>query len=97
MFEAYLCLEVAAAREPEMYGASFRGYRDRMMRSVLGAARERGLMANVADTTSEGRWVGRHHPRCRAELRGYDLRVFLGDGRVIVFDRDLGMAEGLDA
>lgn len=97
LFEGYLCLEVAAAREPAMYGSSFRGYRERMMRAVLGAAREKGLMANVADTTSQGRWVARYNPRCRAQLRGYELRVFLDDGRIIVFDRDLGMEEGFDA
>ncbi len=97
VFEAYTCLEVAAAREPNAFGAIYRGYRDRVMRAVLGAARDAGLMANVADTTVGGRWVGRHRPRVRAELRGYELRMVLEDGRVIVLDRDLGMNEGFDA
>jgi hypothetical protein len=97
VFEVYLCLEVAAAREPEVFGAGFRGYRDRVMRAVLGAARESGMMVNVPDTTVVGRWVGRNRSRVRAELRGYELRVHLEDGRVVVLDRDLGMSEGCDA
>lgn len=96
VFEAYLCLEVAAAREP-VFGAGFRGYRDRVMRAVLGAARGSGLMVNVPETTVAGRWVGRHRSRVRAELRGYELRVYLEDGRVLVLDRDLGMDEDYDA
>lgn len=97
LFEAYVCLEVAAAREREIFGATFRGYRDQVMRAVLGAARESGVMANVPDTTVGGRWVGRSRPRVRAELRGYELRVYLEDGRTIVLDRYLGMEEDYDA
>ena len=97
VFEAYVCLEVAAARDHHAFGASFRGYRDHVMRAVLGAARDSGLMANVAETTVHGRWVGRDRSRARAELRGHELRVFLDDGRTIVLDRDLGMDEGCDA
>lgn len=97
VWEAYVCLEVAAARDHDVFGASFRGYRDRVMRAVLAAARDVGLMANVAETTVGGRWVSRGRSRVRAELRGHELRVYLGDGRVIVLDRDLGMSEGFDA
>ncbi len=96
-FEAYVCLEVAAARAPEAFGAGYRSYRDRVMRAILGAARELGVLANVADTTVARRWVGRHRPRVRAELRDHELRVFLEDDRVIVLDRDLGMVEDYDA
>lgn len=97
VFEAYICLEVAAARDHHAFGTSFRGYRDRVMRAVLGTARDAGLMANVAETTVGGRWVGRGRSRIRAELRGHELRVYLDDGRTIVLDRDLGMNEGCDA
>ena len=97
VFAAYVCLEVAAAREPEVFGTGYRGFRDRVMRAVLGAARESGLMVSVPDTTTSGRWVGRNRSQVRAELRGYELRVYLEDGRVIVLDRDLGMTEGSDA
>lgn len=97
VFEAYVCLEVASARDHHAFGASFRGYRDQIMRAMLGAARDAGLMANVAETTVSGRWVGRERSRVRAELRGHELRVFLDDGRTIVLDRDLGMNEGFDA
>lgn len=96
LFEAYVCLEVAAAREREVFGSTFRGYRDQIMRAVLGAARESGLMAKVANTTVD-RWVGRNRPLVRAELRGYELRVYLENGRTIVLDRDLGMEEDYDA
>lgn len=97
VFEAYVCLEVAAARDHHAFGASFRGYRDQVMRAVLGAARSSGLMASVAETTVTGRWVGRDRSRVRAELRGHELRVYLDDGWTIVLDRDLGMDEGCDA
>jgi hypothetical protein len=97
VFEAYVCLEVAAARDHHAFGASFRGYRDHVMRAVLGAARDSGLMANVAETTVGGRWVGRDRSRVRAELRRHELRVHFDDGRTIVLDRDLGMDEGCDA
>lgn len=97
VFEAYVCFEVAAAREPEVFGASYRGYRNRVMRSVLGAVRESGLMVNVPDTTVSGRWVGRNRSRVHAVLSGHELRVYLEDGRILVLDRDLGMAEGCDA
>ena len=97
VFEAYVCLEVAAAREPVVFGTGYRGYRDRVMRAVLGAARESGLMVNVPETTVSGRWIGRNRSRVRAELRGHELRVYLEDGRIVVLDRDLGMSEGCDA
>ncbi len=96
LFEAYVCLEIAAAREREVFGSTFRSYHDQVMRAVLGAAREAGLMANVADTTVD-RWMGRNRPLVRAELRGYELRVYLEDGRTIILDRDLGMNEDYDA
>lgn len=94
---AYVFLEVAAARDPRMFGSGYRGYRDRVMRAVLGAARESGLMVNVPETTVSGRWIGRNRSRVRAELRGHELRVQLDDGRVLVLDRDPGMEEGYDA
>ena len=97
VFEAYVCLEVAAARDRDVFGSAFRGYRDQLMRAVLGAARQSGLVANVAETTVVGRWVGRGRSRVRAELRGCELRVYLEDGRIVVLDHDLGMREGCDA
>lgn len=96
-FSAYIALEVAAAREPGIFGPSFRTYRDRLMRTLLGVAREAGITANVADTTIVGRWVGRDAPGVWATLEDGSLRVMFGNGASIVLDPDPGMREGCDA
>lgn len=96
-FSAYVALEVAAAREPGIFGPSYRTYRDRLMRTLLGSAREAGLTANVADTTIVGRWVGRDAPGVWATLEDGSLRVMFGNGASIVLDPDPGMREGSDA
>ncbi|MFV8750470.1 hypothetical protein ACNOYE_07950 [Nannocystaceae bacterium ST9] len=97
-FSAYVGLEIAAAREPQLFGPSFRTYRDRLMRTVLGVARETGVMASVAETTVAGRWIGRNDTRVRAELvDDGSLRVVLANGMAIVLDPDRGMNEGCDA
>jgi hypothetical protein len=95
-FSAYVALEVAAAREPGLFGPSYRTYRDRMMRTLLGLAREAGVMVSVADTTVVGRWVGRDAPKVRATLVDGSLHVTFGPGVSIVLDPELGMVEGCD-
>ena len=94
-FGAYLCLEVAAARERGPFGYVFRRYRDSLMRALLGAARREGIGACVRETTPAAVWRG-HRGHVWAELREDRLVVHIGD-RVEVLDRDLGMREDYDA
>ena len=92
---AYVCLEVAAARERGPFGYVFRRYRDSLMRALLGAARSEGIWACVRETTPAAVWRG-HRSHVWAELREDRLVVHMGD-RVEVLDRDLGMRDHYDA
>jgi hypothetical protein len=97
VFAAYIALEVAAAREPEIFGPTYRLFREFIMRSVLGAARRGGIEANVAETTPRNQWVGRGDSGHRARLVDGRLWIDWADGRKQVLDPDLGMTEACDA
>jgi hypothetical protein len=67
------------------------------MRMLLGVTRDMKILANVAETTIVGQWVGRHDARLRAQLVDSILRLELPDGQVLLLDPDRGMQEGPDA
>ncbi len=97
IFGAYVALEVAAAREPEIFGQTYRLFREFVMRSVLGAARRGGIDANVAETTIRHQWVGRGKAGWRARLVDGRLWVDLPEGSTKILDPDLGMNDEFDA
>lgn len=97
IFAAYVAVEIAAAREPEIFGPTYRLFREFVMRSVLGAARLSGIDANVAETTLRYKWVGRGKSPWRARLVDGRLWIDLPDGTMQILDPDLGMIEEFDA
>lgn len=97
VFAAYVALEVAAAREPEIFGPTYRLFREFVMRSVLGAARRGGIEASVAETTIHNQWIGRGDSGWRAWLVDGRLWIDLPDGSRVILDPDLGMVEACDA
>jgi hypothetical protein len=97
VFAAYIALEVAAAREPEIFGPTYRLFREFVMRSVLGAARRGGIEAKVAETTIRHEWVGRGGSGWHARLVDGRLWIDLPDGSRQILDPDLGMTEQFDA
>ncbi|MFV8752924.1 hypothetical protein ACNOYE_20455 [Nannocystaceae bacterium ST9] len=97
VFAAYVAIEVSAAREPEIFGPTYRLFREFVMRSVLGAARKSGIEANVAETTLRHRWVGRGDAPWTARLVDGRLWIDLPDGSQQILDPDLGMSEDFDA
>lgn len=97
IFAAYVALEVAAAREPEVYGPVHRLFREFVMRSILGAARGSGIEANVSETTVRHQWVGRGKDRWRAQLVDGRLWISTSDGQRKILDPELGMLEDYDA
>jgi hypothetical protein len=97
VFAAYVALEVAAAREPEIFGPTYRLFREFVMRSVLGAARLGGIEANVAETTIRHQWVGRGGSGWQARLVDGRMWLTLPDGSTHILDPDLGMIEDFDA
>ncbi len=97
VFGAYVALEVAAAREPEIFGPTYRLFREFVMRSVIGAARRAGLEANVAETTVRHQWIGRGNSGWRARLVDGRLWIETTDGQTRILDPDLGMSESYDA
>jgi hypothetical protein len=97
IYAAYVALEVAAAREPEIFGPTYRLFREFVMRSVLGAARLSGIDANVAETTIRYQWAGRGNAPWRARLVDGRLWIDLPDGSMQILDPDLGMIEEFDA
>ncbi len=97
VFAAYVALEVAAAREPDIFGPIYREFREFIMRSVLGAARGGGIDANVAETTPSHQWTGRGKSAWTARLVEGRLWIELPNGRIEILDPDLGMVESYDA
>jgi hypothetical protein len=97
VFAAYIALEVAAAREPEIFGPTYRLFREFIMRSVLGAARRGGIEANVAETTIRYQWIGRGDSGWQGRLVDGRLWIDLPDGSRQILDPDLGMIEDFDA
>jgi hypothetical protein len=97
IFAAYVALEVAAAREPDIFGPTYRLFREFVMRSVTGAARRSGIEANIAETTTQQQWIGRGSSSWRARLVDGRLWIETDVGQTRILDPDLGMTEGYDA
>lgn len=59
VFAAYLALEIAAVREPDIFGPVYHAYREFILRAVLGAARRGGIEAQMAETSVPYEWAAR--------------------------------------
>lgn len=81
VFAAYFALEVAAAREPDIFGPSYRLVRDYVMRAMLGAARREGIEVQAELLARRREWSA---PGWRASIVGSRLLIELPDGARLV-------------
>ncbi|NVB39994.1 hypothetical protein G6O69_19270 [Pseudenhygromyxa sp. WMMC2535] len=96
-YAALFCFEIAAAREPEIYGFTYRLFREFMMRCAVGVVRSQGLEVDIPRTTIPNRWIGRNDARFRAQLVDGRLWIQTPEGEQTVFEPDLGMQNSCEA